>query len=254
MKDQGVKITFRIVQLILLCIVIPGMILFFYSSDYYKADAQAKEALVPDEAVRVTQVGNDYTVFSPINPTAELIFYPGAKIEYQAYAPLMNKLAQNGILCILMNMPYNLAILDTDAADRVYDLFPQIEHKYIGGHSFGGTAAAEYAAKHSEKLDGLILLASYTLKNLSRSDLTVLSVYGSNDNILNLNEYKRCLSFLLETKKEHIINGGCHSYFGSYGLQSGDGTPAITPAQQTAETAEIITMYILSDQQVKSEN
>lgn len=254
MKEQETRITFRIVQIVLLCIAIPGLILFFYSSSYYSADTAVKEALVPDDAVHIVEVGNEYTVFSPDNPMAELIFYPGAKIEYKAYAPLMRSLAKNGILCIMMNMPYNLAILDTEAADRVIDLFPQITHRYICGHSLGATAAAEYAAKHADKLDGLIMLAGYSAKNLRESGLSVLSVYGSCDSVLDLGEYKRCLELLPENKREYVIEGGCHSYFGSYGLQSGDGKPSIEPAQQTAETTEVIIMHINSDIALREKN
>ena len=39
---------------------------------------------------------------------------------------------------------------------------------------------------------------------------------------------------------EVVIRGGCHSYFGSYGLQDGDGTPKITNAQQISQTADAI--------------
>ena len=39
-----------------------------------------------------------------------LIFYPGAKVEYTAYLPILEKLRQNGIASVLMKMPFNMAI------------------------------------------------------------------------------------------------------------------------------------------------
>ena len=56
-------------------------------------------------------------VFKPENATKGFVFYPGGKVEYTAYQPLMAACSQQGILCILMEMPFNLAVLDINAAD-----------------------------------------------------------------------------------------------------------------------------------------
>ena len=37
--------------------------------------------------------------FVPKEPLAGLIFYPGGKVQAEAYAPLMQLYAENGILC-----------------------------------------------------------------------------------------------------------------------------------------------------------
>jgi hypothetical protein len=46
---------------------------------------------------------------------------------------------------------------------------------------------------------------------------------------------------MTDQAEEVVIEGGCHSYFGSYGMQEGDGTPTITREQQMEETVEAIT-------------
>lgn len=38
---------------------------------------------------------------------------------------------------------------------------------YVGGHSLGGAMAASYAAKHTDELDGLVLLAAYSTADLT---------------------------------------------------------------------------------------
>ena len=48
---------------------------------------------------------------------AGFIFYPGGKVGYTAYAPLMLALAEQDILCVLLEMPFNLAVLDSSAAE-----------------------------------------------------------------------------------------------------------------------------------------
>ena len=47
---------------------------------------------------------------------AGFIFYPGGKVGYTAYAPLILALAEQDILCVLLEMPFNLAVLDSLAA------------------------------------------------------------------------------------------------------------------------------------------
>lgn len=46
--------------------------------------------------------------------------------------------------------------------------------------------AASYAAKNTDKIDGLFLFAAYSTSDLSDSGLSVYSVYGSNDKVLNI--------------------------------------------------------------------
>lgn len=41
-----------------------------------------------------------------------------------------------------------------------------------------------------------------------------------------------------------MIDGGCHSYFGSYGNQDGDGSPTISNKEQINQTASIICKFI----------
>jgi hypothetical protein len=101
--------------------------------------------------------------------------------------------------------------------------------------------AASYAAKHSDNFSGLILLGAYSTVDVSDSGLSVLSVYGSRDGVLDKEKYEKYFSNLPDKAEEVVIEGGCHSYFGSYGMQEGDGTPTITREQQMEETVEAIT-------------
>ena len=105
--------------------------------------------------------------------------------------------------------------------------------------------AASYASNHTDTFDGLILLASYSSVDISSSGLNVISVYGSNDGVLDMNKYNESLSLLPADTKELVINGGCHAYFGSYGTQKGDGKPTITPAEQVQQTTEFILKNII---------
>ena len=147
-------------------------------------------------------------------------------------------------MCVLVPMPLNLAILDVNAADGMKEAYPEIERWYIGGHSLGGSAAAMYLDGHADEFDGLILLGSYSSTDISSTDLAVLSVYGSEDKVLNAKKYEDCKQNLPDGFVETVIDGGCHAYFGMYGEQDGDGNPTVSNAQQIELTANAIGEFI----------
>ena len=216
-----------------------------YVGDYYHADETAVQAMATIDDIAVSKIDGDDLVFAPPSPRAGLIFYPGGKVEYTAYAPLMRACAERGILCALVKMPCNLAVLDMNAADGIAEQYPDIDAWYIGGHSLGGAMAAGYAADHSNELDGLILLAAYSTKDLNGSGLEVLSVYGSEDRVLNRERYEEYRGHLPSEAAEIVIEGGCHAGFGSYGPQEGDGTPTISGEEQVMRTASEIADIVL---------
>ncbi|MDD7536060.1 MAG: alpha/beta hydrolase, partial [Bullifex sp.] len=103
---KGKKIIAAVVLALLAVLGIGG---FAYVSDYYHADDDALKALeLQGDGVQVEQDGS-VIWFIPEEPVAGIIFYPGGKVEYTAYAPLLRSLAGEGILSALVKMPCNLA-------------------------------------------------------------------------------------------------------------------------------------------------
>ena len=238
------KRTRIILSVCLALLLVIGIGGYAYVSDYYHADETALEAMAyQTDRVQAEQDG-DVIWFVPEEPTAGLIFYPGGKVEHTAYAPLLHACAENGILCALVRMPGNLAVLDANAADGLQEAYPEIITWYIAGHSLGGAMAATYAAAHPEDFDGLILLAAYSTKDLTGTDLRVLSVYGSADSVMNRESYEKNRSNLPADTTEVVLDGGCHAQFGSYGPQDGDGVPTISGEEQVRQTTEAITAFI----------
>ena len=215
----------------------------FWLLDDYDASGPAMAALEDDAAVQVA-IGSGRIDFVPPTPRAGLIFYPGGKVEPTAYAPLLRMLAEDGILCVLAEMPANLAVLDTNAADGVREDYPQITDWYLCGHSLGGAVASIYASKHADEIRGLILLAAYASEDLSQTGLRVLSVYGSEDGVLNMEKYEAAKALLPADSAEVVIRGGCHAYFGDYGAQDGDGEPTVTREEQLAQTVSAIDTFL----------
>lgn len=236
------KIFFAItIPVIILAIIFSACAV--YLGDYYASQVSGFANVCPSETVSRKILEDGTIVYKPESVKAGLVFYPGGKVENTSYEPLMNACADRGILCVLVKMPFHLAVFDMNAADGIREQFPEIENWYIGGHSLGGSMAAAYLEKNADNFAGLILLGSYSTADLSETDLRVLSVYGSEDRVLNREKYEECRKNLPADFSEFVIDGGCHAYFGIYGEQTGDGTPSINAMEQIEITAGKITEF-----------
>lgn len=236
-KKHRRKLVILIVILVVVCVLAGGS--FGYIHDYYHAE-NASAALEDTDTVSVLETASGYMFDGPGKDTA-LIFYPGAKVEDIAYALLLKQLAASGVDCFLVKMPGNLAIFGKDRAGNVLDEFgDDYKNWYLAGHSLGGAMAAEYASKNADRLQGLIFLAAYSMKDLSDTDLKVLSLYGSEDQVLNKDKVVQGRELMPETYVEYEISGGNHAQFGDYGEQKGDGTATISAEEQQQETVQQI--------------
>ena len=209
-----------------------------YAMDYYRAKETVANTIVSED-IQIYSHGN-MLVFEPQNPSAGFVFYPGGKMEHTAYSPLMKQLADNGILCVIVKMLFNLAVLDINGAEDVFKQFATVDSWYIGGHSLGGSMAASFAAESTDVINGLVMLAAYSTADLAQTDLKVLSVYGDADGVLNMEKYGQYYPNLPHTTTEVVINGGNHAQFGSYGTQDGDGTATISADKQIEQTVNAI--------------
>ena len=225
------KIILALVAIIILAIFAYGI---YYVNDYYHADDEAKNYLNGTDDVKAIKTDNGILLDGPGNDTA-LIFYPGAKVEYTSYLPLFTEISQHNIDCFIVEMPFNIAMLNENAADDIINNYNYTNY-YMSGHSLGGVVASSYI-NHTNNTDGLILFAGYPTEEIGKP---VLSIYGSEDKVLNMEKYDESKA-LMKNLTEIIIKGGNHAQFGNYGIQEGDGVAKITSEkQQDKVTAEII--------------
>lgn len=230
----------KIIKYIFVLLLLCGIGFGVYVGDYYHASESAN--LILNEVQDTVEIieKEETIVFMPDEPMAGFIFYPGGKVETQAYAPLMKELAKQGVLCVLVHMPFHLAVLDMNAADGIQDDY-DIENWYIGGHSLGGAMAASYVANHLTEYEGLVLLASYSTGEIS--NLNVLSIYGSEDQVMNKEKYDEYRKNIPDVD-EVVLEGGNHAGFGDYGHQKGDGVSTISNLKQIQITSEYILKMI----------
>jgi Alpha/beta hydrolase family len=210
------------------------MLFFLYVETYYRADFDT-DTLVSQQASRIQQQGAFTIIRAPMTTKIGFIFYPGAKIEEAAYLPLLLALADTGITCVLVKMPFRLAVFAPNKADALFSLLPEILQWYIGGHSLGGAMASNYLQNTQHPIAGLILLGAYPINEVN---IATLTLYGEHDGVINQDR-------LQAAANQYPIVGGNHANFGNYGSQKGDGLATITPAQQQAISVQLISQFIL---------
>lgn len=213
---------------------------FIWSLNFYKPSKEAEAVFNSNSRIEIAK--DKYITFTPKNTKTDIgfIFYPGGKVAPEAYTPLCEKIAESGIKVVIVPMPFNLAIFGENKAEAVIAKYPDIKYWGIGGHSLGGVMAADYAYKNQKKIKALILLASYPQdkSNMSKSDIKVLSLYGTQDKVADIKKVKAASKLLPQDAIIKPIEGGNHGQFGSYGSQKGDGQATISEIQQQALASE----------------
>ena len=212
---------------------------FLYASVYYAADASAADAMQSDSVVAVEKTDTGWLFDGPADEKV-LIFYPGAKVDETAYAPLLHRLAEEEMDVYLVKMPLHFAFLGINKAGEIMD-HSDYDRYYVGGHSLGGAMAAEYAAEHESDLAGIILFAAYPTK---KTNLDTLLIYGSEDGVLNMQCVEGASDLVSGRFQEIVIDGGNHALFGNYGEQKGDGQAQISGEEQQEQVVLAVREFV----------
>lgn len=224
----------RYIVLITILSLIAAMVIGFlgWTAFYYKADDTARAYLTSDTSL---QDKGNLTILPEDGSNAAMIFYPGAKVEETAYLPLLEHIREEAhINIILVHMPLHLAFFNGNAADQIMQAYPDIQTWYVSGHSLGGAMASQYAAAHSDKIEGLILMGAYIYGDYPASN--TLTLYGSLDTLAR--------DKITYTENVVCIEGGNHAQFGNYGRQKGDSDATISRKEQQAQAVKATTKFI----------
>ena len=223
---RRIKLSFTLLAVIL------GIFAYHYLTEYYPASETACNALEDGmengHIYYSSQNGKNIIFKSETDTEVGILFYPGGKVDYVAYTPLLEGLREEGYDVVLMKMPFNLAFFDMNAGDEVISEMkqelPNIKHWFVLGHSLGGVAASKFAAQFPGEVDGLMLLGAYDYGGYDPTNTLV--IYGSNDHNLDLAKID------FDKNEVYCIEGGNHAWFGDYGKQEGDGEALLSHKQQ----------------------
>jgi hypothetical protein len=239
-----------------------------YCDHFYVPLQPALDAMNSDAQVTVatrTVSGwsdpNYYYEFSPAcsSATEALIIYPGACLDERAYAVVAHDIAAAGYLVAIVPMPGYIAFGGPNVrrADTVISNHPEIVTWSIGGHSLGGVGACAYAGgtyTNSNKINGIVLWASYPGSSISDKPVKVISIWGTNDGYTTSDKIDASKPLLPPDTRYVALQGANHSQFGFYGYSAtdysfvqpnpdpGDNPATITRQQQT----DLIFQYTLS--------
>jgi hypothetical protein len=191
-------------------------------------DVEVSSRCAPDdkeEACVLEMIENNETMdFAPLTtPIAGFVFYPGGDVDPRAYAPSAMALAREGFFVSIVPMENYLPMNGPSRADDVQALNPAIDAWFVGGHSFGGTIAAEYAATGSgETLTGVIIWDSVadTDSDLSESNLSVLLIHTTENPVTTEELVEQQAKYLPPDYTDVLIQGGDHHNFGYYEFES----------------------------------
>jgi hypothetical protein len=195
---------------------------------------EATAALASTPEATFTQGDDGRLIYTPTaaEPSTGLILYPGGKVPPAAYAPAAREIAEAGHLVVVVPVPFNLAVFGIDAATAVMDDHPEIASWSVGGHSLGGSMAAQFIDSHSGRVDGLVLWASYSAADLSDDGVLVTSSYGTLDagvpSFTSPTNVERLGPALVFT----VIEGGNHEQMGWYTGQPNDPPATISREEQ----------------------
>jgi len=225
-------------KVIIALLVLVGAIsigFFIWGSTPAQPMPEAISTLASSDTVTV-QTGK-WLVFEPAGSTPATtgyIFYPGGRVDYRSYAPMAKALVQEGFLVVIPRMPLNLAVFGINEAADVIAAYPEINHWVMGGHSLGGSMAANYVFEHPDQIDGLIFLASYPAdsNNLSNYSGSILSISASLDGLTTPAKIEHSIQLLPNSTEWVMVEGGNHAQFGWYGPQKGDNPATITREKQ----------------------
>ena len=91
-------------------------------------------------------------------------------MDPRAYAPLARAIADEGFLTVIVHMPFDLALFGMKRAGLIMPEFENITSWVVGGHSLGGVAACSYAGNFSDRIEAVVLWASYPSRTFRIED------------------------------------------------------------------------------------
>jgi hypothetical protein len=233
------------VTVFLALLVVAAVGVYVYA-DPYPVEATATDAARETPGVVVESTGDGYLIAPESgDATTGLVFYTGALVQPESYvstfAPVV---AERNVAVFVPKLPLNLAILDTDAASSIIDDNPGIEQWYVGGHSLGGAMACGYAGNNADRVEGLVLFGAYCDSDVSETNLSALVVTGSQDAILDADDFESSRDNLPSDSELVDIEGMNHSQFGAYGGQPGDDPATISDEAARQELTEVVVSWL----------
>jgi pimeloyl-ACP methyl ester carboxylesterase len=206
--------------------------------------------LVSSETVEIVRA-QDTIDFRPRpdDPSrAGLMFFPGALVDPEAYAPMARRIAEAGHRVVIVRLPFRMAPTP-GYQEMVFQTVRQTMAASprawaVGGHSRGGLLATQFAAAHPGGFTGLGLVATTHPRELNLSSIPasvpVYKIFGTRDRVATPEDMRRYAGNLPAHTVFVEVAGGNHRQFGYYRYQLMDGRARINRVEQQRKMVEAL--------------
>lgn len=216
----------------------------------YRANGEARGAMVSDGAVTVSLAAGVIS-FAPAVVTDSAVgflFFPGALVDPVAYAPLLRAVAASGTRAWIVELPRRGAFNGGNdqalwAHVDVLRAMPGAPRRWVlGGHSRGGVAVSDAAARRVVDIAGFVIIGSSHPRDVDLSAMTVpvTKIVGTRDGLASPEEVEGNRKLLPPSAAFVWVQGGNHSQFGWYGFQPGDRWPQIAADVQRKQMIDAV--------------
>lgn len=171
-----------------------------------------------------------------------LLFFPGALVDPEAYAPFLRSIAEKGYPVVLVKLP--LRGFSTEAAAveaevrarRALGEQAEVKRWIAGGHSKGGLFACRVALALPESVERLVLIGTAHPReiDLTRAGFGVTKILATKDGMASPERARASAHRVPVDTRWVVIEGGNHSQFAHYGFQFGDRFATISRDEQQA--------------------
>lgn len=183
----------------------------------------------------------------------EVLFFPGALVDPDAYVPLVRSLAEQSFNVHIIKMPWRLSSRGYQKIKELFNLNDDSKRFVLGGHSQGGKMAAQFVYENPGLIDGLFLLGTSHPRDIDLSDryLPTVKIFAEFDGLASMREVEENVDKLPQHAKLQLIEGGNHAQFAYIGSMLMDGTAEISRKEQRIQTAGHLTAFF---REVEQEN
>jgi pimeloyl-ACP methyl ester carboxylesterase len=218
----------------------------------FRAQGMPPDTFETNAALQVTE-SSHYVTFQPVAATTRaLILVPGCPADPLAYGPLARRLALDGVLTVIVKVPYRCAPWAPHQAELqrrvrgVFDLCYECAWT-LAGHSRGARHALDLARDLPKgRIASLVLIGSTHPRDESFASLEmpVMKVLASEDGVAPVDDAMSRRDLLPPHTRWEVIEGGNHAQFGYYGYQLWDRPATISRELQQARVAGLLAQAI----------
>lgn len=236
----------RVIRVLLTVVLVFALVVIgflVWAKTVYQGERPAALEAWTDDRVSIESF-DDSVVMTPVDAASDrgLVFVPGAKVDPYAYlAKLVDAAAATGTTVVITKPTLNLAFFDQRPLDTFTSHAPDVDEWYVGGHSLGGVRACMMAA--DEDVAGLVFFGSYCADDVSGTDLSALSISGSDDGLSTPDKIEGAAHLLPADATFVEIAGANHASFGDYGVQPGDGVATASDAEVRAAITDALVAF-----------